>query len=342
LAIQKSVAHERGSSADFPGVRVGLHVGEVLVARVGSTARLNHESKREAWTQLEAFMGSAEPGTVLMSEATRPFLERRFVVALFADSDETAARAYRLAGLRRTALGLGEKLTPLVGRDRELEQLALALEHVRKGHGQVIGVVGEAGVGKSRLFWEFIESHRSRDLLILVSSAASYGKETPYLPVIDLLKAYFRIDPRDDADKVRERVTEKVLSLERALAPSLSAILALLDVPAADAQWQELDPQQKRRRTLEAVKVLLLEESRRALTIQFAPALYGLFNLAKLGSGHPFPDSRVFGEGSPISRDTLDDIAEALAGCFLLLEELVGLPVQGDCFCLHGLCTDTV
>ncbi len=262
LAIQKSVARERGSPADFPGVRVGLHVGEVLVARVGSTARMDHESKREAWAQLEAFMGSAGPGTVLVSEATRPFLERRFVVAPFATSDGTARRAYRLAGLGRTGLGLGEQLTPLVGRDRELEQLALALEQVRKGHGQVIGVVGEAGVGKSRLFWEFIESHRNRDSLILVSSAASYGKATPYLPVIDLLKAYFQIEPRDDASKIRERVTEKVLSHESALAPTLSPVLTLLDVPVDDAQWQALDPAQQQRRTLEAVKLLLLEESR--------------------------------------------------------------------------------
>jgi tetratricopeptide (TPR) repeat protein len=207
-------------------------------------------------------MGGAEPGTVLVSEATRPFLERRFVVAPFAADDGAAGKAYRLAGLGRTGLGLGEQLTPLVARDRELEQLALALEHVRKGHGQVVGVVGEAGVGKSRLFWEFIESHRNRDSLILVSSAASYGKATPYLPVIDLLKAYFQIEPRDDASTIRQRVTEKVSSLERALAPTLSPVLALLDVPVDDAQWQVLDPAQKQRRTLEAVKLLLLEESR--------------------------------------------------------------------------------
>src|SRR5439155_10835287 len=98
---------------------------------------------------------------------------------------------------------------------------------------------------------------------ILVCSAVSYGRQTPYLPVIDLLKAYFRIEPRDSTDKIRERVTEKVLSVESALTPALSALLALLDVPADDAQWRELDPQQKRRRTLEAVKLLLLEESRR-------------------------------------------------------------------------------
>jgi len=266
LAIQRIAARARGS-AESAGVRVGLHVGEVLVGRVGSAARVDHAAKREAWQHLEAFMGGAEAGTVLVSAATRPFLERRFVLAPFAAGDGTTGPVCRLVGLERTGLGLGERLTPFVARSRELDQLAQALEQAQTGHGQIVAVVGEPGVGKSRLFWEFIESHRSQDLLILVSGAASYGKETPYLPVIDLLKAYFRIEPGDDADKVRERVTEKVLSLERALAPSLSPILALLDVPAADAQWQELHPQQKRRRTLEAVKLLLAEESRRQSVI---------------------------------------------------------------------------
>src|SRR5437867_4366883 len=171
LAIQKIAVHARRGSPEFLDGRVGLHASEVLVARVDSATRVDHDAKREAWMQLEAFMRSAEPGTVLVSEATRPFLERRIVVSPVAADDGAAGRAYRLAGLGRTALGLGEQLTPLVGRDRELEQLALALEHVRKGHGQVVGVVGEAGVGKSRLFWEFIESHRNRDSLILVGRA---------------------------------------------------------------------------------------------------------------------------------------------------------------------------
>ena len=263
LAIQKIAAHADPSSAELQGVRVGLHAGEFLVARVASAIRIDHEAKREAWTQLEAFMEGADPGTVLVSEATRPFLERRFVVVAVAASGGKAEPVYRLAGLERAGMGLGERLTPFVARGNELAQIAQALEQARTGNGQVLGVVGEAGVGKSRLLWEFINSRRVQDSLILVSSATSYGKGTPYLLVIDLLKAYFHIEPRDDADKVRERITEKVLSLERALAPVLPALLALLDVPAADAQWGALDPRQKRQRTLEAVKLLVLEESRR-------------------------------------------------------------------------------
>src|SRR5262245_19383670 len=198
-----------------------------------------------------------------MTEATRPFLERRFVVAPFVTINGAVERVYRLEGLERTGLGLGDQLTPFVARDREREHLAQALDQARTGHDQVIGVVGEPGVGKSRLLWEFINSRCVQDSLVLVSNAASYGKATPYLPVIELLKSYFHIEPRDDTDKVGERISEKVLSLERGLSPSLSAILALLDARVDDAKWRELDPQQKRKLTLKAVKLLLLEESRR-------------------------------------------------------------------------------
>jgi tetratricopeptide (TPR) repeat protein len=96
---------------------------------------------------------------------------------------------------------------------------------------------------------------------VLESGSASYGKATAYLPIIDLLKAYFRIEERDETRAIREKVTGKVLSLDRALEPALSALLALLDVPVDDAAWTRLDPSQRRQRTVEAVKGLLLRES---------------------------------------------------------------------------------
>ena len=128
-------------------------------------------------------------------------------------------------------------------------------------HGQLVAIVGEAGVGKSRLVYEFTHSHRVQEWLILDTSSVSYGKATSYLPVIDLLKGYFKIGDRDDHREMRDKVLGRVLGLDRALEPLLPPLLALLDVPVEDAAWICLDPPQRRQRTLDAVKRLLLRES---------------------------------------------------------------------------------
>src|SRR5262249_8479982 len=143
----------------------------------------------------------------------------------------------------------------------ELVQPVDALVRASQGHGQMVSVVGEPGVGKSRLFWELIHSHRVHDWLVLQSASLSYGKATAYLPVIELLRGYFEIESRDDPRKIREKVTGKVLTLAPALAPTVNPFLALLDVPVDEASWHALDPLQRRQQTLDAVKRLLLRES---------------------------------------------------------------------------------
>jgi predicted ATPase len=152
-------------------------------------------------------------------------------------------------------------LTKFVGRTNEVAQLTDALDLARGGRGQVVAVVGEAGVGKSRLFWEFAHSHRADGCLGIAAAAVSYGKAMTYLPVSELLRGYFQIEPRDDTRKIREKVTGKVLSLDRALEPIVPLLFALLDVPVEDEQWTRLEPTQRRQRTLDAVKRLLLRES---------------------------------------------------------------------------------
>src|SRR4029453_10433065 len=121
--------------------------------------------------------------------------------------------------------------------------------HAGAGHGQLVAIVGEPGVGKSRLFHEFTHSHRVQDWLILQSGSVSYGKATSYLHVVDLLKAYFKVHDRETHRDIREKVTGKLLTLDRALEPNLPALLALLDVPTEDTQWEALDPPQRRPRT---------------------------------------------------------------------------------------------
>src|SRR5262249_14446772 len=109
--------------------------------------------------------------------------------------------------------------------------------------------------------WEFTRSHRTQGWLVLESASVSYGKASAYRPVIDLLKSYFQIEDRDDARRMREKATGKLITLDEGLKPYLVPLLALLDIAVDDERWKPLDPVQKRLRTLDACKRLILRES---------------------------------------------------------------------------------
>jgi class 3 adenylate cyclase/tetratricopeptide (TPR) repeat protein len=250
-------------------IRVGLHSGEVVVRAIGSDLRMDYTAVGQT-THLAARMEQmARPGSTLVTGETlilaEGYVQVRSLGAVPVKGLETHTSVYELTGpgptRSRLQASVGRGPTRFVGRDREMEQLAQALERVAGGHGQAVAVVGEVGVGKSRLLWEFTRSHRTHGWLILESGAVSYGKSTPYLPVIELLKSYCQIQERDDPRVIRERVAGKLLMLDRALEPFLTPLLALLDVPAEDAVWDALDPPHRRQRTLDAVKCLLLRES---------------------------------------------------------------------------------
>ena len=152
-------------------------------------------------------------------------------------------------------------LTRFVGRQTELVALQQALERAGTGHGQVVAVVGEAGVGKSRLVYEFLHAHHTPGWLVLESASVSYGKATPYFPVIDLLKRYSHVEDRDDTRTIRAKLTGQVLTLDAALQDAIPALLALLDALPEDSPFLTLDPPQRRQRTLEALKRVFLRES---------------------------------------------------------------------------------
>ena len=250
-------------------IRVGLNSGEVVVRSIGSDLKMDYTAVGQT-THLAARMEQlATADSILITPETLRLAEGYVQVKPLGPVSVKGltepVEVYEVTGVgaarSRLQAAAARGLTRFVGRDAETEQLRKALEQARSDHGQVVGVVGEPGLGKSRLFFEFIHSHRTQGWLILESGSVSYGKATPYLPVIDLLKAYFKIQDRDDHREIREKVTGKLLTLDKSLESTLPAFLALLDVPVDDFAWQALDPSQRRQQTLGAVKRLLLRES---------------------------------------------------------------------------------
>ncbi len=251
-------------------IRVGLNSGEVVVRSVGSDLRMDYTAVGQT-THLAARMEQmADPGTILMTADTlrlaEGFVRVQSLGPVSVKGLTAPVETFALTGATPTPSRLqaaaARGLTKFVGRNTELVQLQEALELAKAGQGQVVAVVGEPGVGKSRLFWEFTHSHRTQDCLILEATSASYGKATPYLPVADLLRAYFQIEPGDEPRKRREKVTGKLLSLDEDLRPTLPPILSLLDLPVDEGAWLGSDTLERRRRTLDAVTTLLLRESR--------------------------------------------------------------------------------
>src|SRR5262249_14801603 len=133
-------------------------------------------------------------------------------------------------------------LSRFVGRDAEMQQLCSALEGARRGRGEIVAVVGEPGVGKSRLFHELAQSPAAGGCRMLHASGVSYGRAISYLPVVDLLKALFRIDDRDDARSIRAKATGHVLTLDETLKDALPPVLWLLDALPEDDRLRQLEP----------------------------------------------------------------------------------------------------
>ena len=218
-------------------IRVGLNSGEVVVRAIGGDLRVDYTAVGQT-THLAARMEQlATPGTALLTADTLRLAEG-YVTAkplgpVPVKGLEAPMEVYELTGagpLRsRLHAAAARGLTRFVGREAELEQLREALARAAQGHGRVVAIVGEPGVGKSRLVWEVTHSHRVHGWLVLQAGSVSYGKATSYLPVIDLLKGYFAIEDRDGPRAVQEKVTGKLLTLDRGLEASLPALLSLLD-----------------------------------------------------------------------------------------------------------------
>jgi len=195
----------------------------------------------------------ANPGSILLTPSTLELAEGFAAVKSLGPVPvkglADAMEVYEATGTgpARTKLQAAARrgLTRFVGRGAETEQLRAALEKAGQAQGQVIAVVGEPGVGKSRLFYEFSRSHRTQGWLILESGSVSYGEATSYLPVIELLRAYFQIESRDDQREIREKVTGKILALSAARRKPLDWGPCSDSIVGASSGWRATRPERE-------------------------------------------------------------------------------------------------
>ena len=203
-------------------LRVGLNSGGVLVRTIGNDLYMNY-SGVGLTTHLAARMEHlATPGTIRLTAATLRLVEGLVQVQALGpipvQGMPEPVEVFELVGAstlqRRLQAAAARGLTRFVGREAELTALRQALAQAGAGHGQVVAVVGEAGVGKSRLVYECIHTHHTQGWRVLESASVSYGKATPYFPVVDLLKRYAHVEDRDDTRTIRAKVTGQVLTLD--------------------------------------------------------------------------------------------------------------------------------
>jgi class 3 adenylate cyclase len=231
-------------------IRVGLNSGEVVVRAIGNDLHMDYSAVGQT-THLAARMEQlATPGTVRLTAATLRLVEGLVRVQALGPIPVKGMAApvevFELVGAsalrHRLQASAARGLTRFVGREAELAALRHALNQAGAGHGQVVAAVGEPGMGKSRLIYEFVHAHHTQGWRVLESSSVSYGKATPYFPVVDLLRRYTHVEDADEPRTVRGKVTGQVLTLDEALQETIPALLWLLDVLPDDSPFYTLEP----------------------------------------------------------------------------------------------------
>src|SRR6266481_3579002 len=274
-------------------IGIGMNSGEVVVRSIGNDLNIEYSALGHT-THLAARMEElASAGAIIMTATTlrdvEGFVEVKPLGAVQAKGLTRGVEAYELTGTTaartRVQARAARGLTPLVGRQNEVEVFNKLVEQTAAHRGQILAMVGEPGMGKSRLVHEFTRHQVSPAWLVLEAASVSYGKATPHLPLIEMLRRYFQITDRDGSENIQERVVTQVLELDNMLKDTTPPILSLLGAlpeeqrsPASGGQdrrsqrqdlidmvkrFRAMDPQQRRRSTFDALKWLLIRESQR-------------------------------------------------------------------------------
>jgi class 3 adenylate cyclase/tetratricopeptide (TPR) repeat protein len=264
----------RSHGVDFH-VRLGLNSGEVVVGRVGTDVRLDPTALGHTVGLAQRMEALAEPGRVYLTEYTARLVKRWFRLTDLGPMTVKGAReplqVFVLDDSRPSPIVVGGDRalgrSPLVGRQRELATLGDALAAATEGRAQIVGVVGEAGVGKSRLCEEFTRSTTARGISVRHTTGVSHGREVPLLPILGLLRDYFSITDGDGPSQAREKIARRLFDLDPALGETLPLLYDFLEVPDPARLTAQLAPEVRMRRIFQALHRMTQQRSDREVLV---------------------------------------------------------------------------
>ena len=268
LAIQEAMQVyserlQRDKHIEFR-LRIGVNTGLVVVGRIGDNLRMDYTAQGDTTNLAARLQALAEPGTVLVSEPAYRLTQGYFTfrpLGAHQIKGRASAMVFEVTGRQpgRTRIDVAAEhgLTTLVGRRRELELLESLLAKTKGGLGQIVGVVGEAGVGKSRLLLELRRLIQREDVAYIEGRCLSYGQSILYLPLVDLLKKYFAIEDESD-QTIKELITSGTQHLGLDTSEIAPYLYALLSGQVDDETLQKMAPEVRHKQTFEALRALLL------------------------------------------------------------------------------------
>jgi class 3 adenylate cyclase/DNA-binding SARP family transcriptional activator len=274
LAIQMALAPYAESLKDRFGIdfkmRMGLNCGPVVVGSVGNDLRMDYMARGNTVNLAAAMENQAGPGEVLVTKhlfrLAGEYFEFESIGSVQSAGEEKSAAAYRLIGSKgvetRFAVSAARGLTRFIGRAHEMKALTEAFDSVRSGEGRVIGITGEAGVGKSRLLLEFKNSLLKRECRYFEGRCLHYGRSMPYLPLLDVLRSLIGVKEGDPEDITKQKLAKRIDGLGKGLREIIPSLQELLSLAVDDEAYAGLAPKQKRERTFGAVRELIMAGAR--------------------------------------------------------------------------------
>jgi class 3 adenylate cyclase/tetratricopeptide (TPR) repeat protein len=242
--------------------RLGLNSGEVIVGKIGDDLHMDYTAQGHTVGLASRMEQIAEPGKAYLTGHTAALVEGYFALTDLGEMEikgvHGAMHVYELIGLgqMRTRLDVSRSrgFSRFVGRGDEMQVLESALAHAREGNAQIVGIVGEAGLGKSRLCFEFLERCRARGLMTYETTGVAHGKAIPFLPILRLFRAFFGITEQDSDATARERIAGRMLLLDERLRESLPMLFDFMGVPDPANPAPRIDPEAFQRQMFDIVR----------------------------------------------------------------------------------------